>query len=695
MRAKLNREKHNDKRILDKNIISSEINYKEADLSLNKDKKENIIINSRKKKNGIYENDIYLFHEGKNYRSYNFLGAHLKTEKKIKGVKFTTWAPNAKSVTVVGDFCNWDIKEENKLQKVTDEGLWTVFIPHMEEGMIYKLAIERKDGQVVLKSDPYGVASEIRPNTASKIYKPKYRWGDKKWRDNLKNFNPLKSPINVYEVHLGSWKKKDDGSFYSYKELAELLPNYVYEMGYTHVEILPIMEHPLDASWGYQITGFYCPTSRYGKGEDFKFLIDSFHKQGIGVILDWVPGHFCKDIHGLYKFDGNHGYEYEDYLKAENEGWGTANFDLGRNEVRSFLISNALYWFREFHIDGLRVDAVANMLYLDFCKESGKWAVNEHGGNENIQAIEFLKLLNDAVFCEYPNALMIAEESSTWPNVTKKTKDGGLGFNFKWNMGWMNDMLKYIEVDPIFRKEIHNSVTFSMMYHYSENYILSISHDEVVHGKKSLLNKNWGDYWNKFAGLRNFIAYMMGHPGKKTIFMGAELGEFIEWRENEELEWSLIEKYPMHKSTQQFFKDINTLYKNNNSLWKYDYEHRGFQWIDADNSEKSIFIFMRKGEKEEDTLIFISNFTPVVYYDFKVGVPYLSEYEEVLNTDSEAYGGSGQIVSEVLTSKKEPYNNQNYSINVKVPPMATLILKTINIKKEYKVKDLLDESVKK
>lgn len=677
------KKRNHNKNVDNKDIISSHINYKEVEIENNHSKdNKNSSNNLKKKREGIYERDIYLFHEGKNYSVYNFMGAHIKTEKKIKGVKFTTWAPNAKNITVVGDFCKWELKAENKLNKINDQGIWTGFIPNVEEGMIYKFAIEKKDGQVVLKSDPYAVASELRPNTASKIYKPKYRWGDKKWRDSLNKFDPLKDPINIYEVHLGSWKKKEDGSFYSYTELAQILPEYVQNMGYTHVEILPVMEHPLDVSWGYQITGFYCPTSRYGTGSEFKTLVDSFHKKGIGVILDWVPGHFCKDIQGLYKFDGGHGYEYESPLKAENEGWGTANFDLGRNEVKSFLISNALYWFREFHIDGLRVDAVANMLYLDFCKESGRWLPNEYGSNENIQAIEFLRELNNAVFNEFPKALMIAEESSTWPNVTKSTKDGGLGFNFKWNMGWMNDMLKYIEVDPIYRKEIHNSVTFSMMYHYSENYILAISHDEVVHGKKSLLNKNWGDYWNKFAGLRNFIAYMIGHPGKKTIFMGCEFGQFIEWRELEQLDWMLINQYDMHLNTQNFFRDINNFYKENTALWKYDYEYNGFEWIDADNMAKSIFVFMRKADNPEDTLIFITNFTPVVYYDFKIGVPYLGEYKEVFNTDNYIYGGSGQTIYDVLYSEEGKYNNQKYNINVKVPPMATLILKPTSIKKE-------------
>ena len=627
------------------------------------------------KKCGIYESDIYLFHQGTNYKAYGFMGAHTKTEKKQKGVKFTVWVPNAKNVIVVGDFCNWEILKQNSLKKLNNQGIWSGFVSGLSEGCIYKYAIEGQDGQIILKADPYATRSEVRPNTASIVYKPKHKWNDKKWRDKIKTFNPYMSPINVYELHLGSWKKKQNGDFYTYLELAELLPSYLKNMGYTHVEILPIMEHPLDGSWGYQITGFYSPTSRYGTGEELKFLIDRLHKEEIGVILDWVPGHFCKDEHGLSKFGGSHAYEYEEPLKAENMGWGTANFDLGRGEVKSFLISNALYWFRDFHIDGMRVDAVANMLYLDFGKDFGQWMVNEHGGNENIQAVQFLKELNNAIFKEFPNVLMIAEESTAWPMVTRPVEDGGLGFNFKWNMGWMNDMLEYIKIDPVFRKDHHNKVTFSMMYHYSENYILAISHDEVVHGKKSLLDKNWGDYWNKFAGLRNFAAYMMGHPGKKTIFMGCEFGQFIEWKDKEELDWQLIDKYDMHKKTFKYFKDINNLYKENKALWEYDYGPNGFQWIDADNRDQSVFSFIRKTNNKEELLIFVCNFTPVVYYNFKIGVPYLGEYKEVLNSDDECYGGSGQVMRDVLVSQKDKWHNYDYSLTIKVPPMGTSIIK--------------------
>ena len=446
-------------------------------------------------------------------------------------------------------------------------------------------------------------------------------------------------------------------------------------MGYTHIELMPIMEHPFDDSWGYQITGYYSITRRLGNSEDFKYFVNVLHKNNIGVILDWVPGHFCKDEHGLYKFDGTPTYEYADPLKSENKGWGAANFDLGRPEVKSFLISNALYWLREFHVDGLRVDAVANMLYLDYDRKDGEWKPNKNGGRENLEAVEFIKQLNTALFKEFSNILMIAEESTCWANVTKPVDMEGLGFNFKWNMGWMNDILKYVQLEPKYRKYHHNQLTFSTMYNHSENFILPISHDEVVHGKKSLVDKMWGDYWNKFAGLRLFMSYMMGHPGKKLLFMGSEFGQFIEWRNREELEWKLIEQYDMHRDTKKFFKAMNSFYKENNALWHGDYSVDGFKWIDADNATQSILVFMREGINKEDTLIFVSNFTSEVYYDFNIGVPFLGEYKEVFNTDSKEFGGSGQIIDATLFAKKGYWHNQKYSLAIKVPPMGTVIFK--------------------
>lgn len=636
-----------------------------------------------KKNPPLTDYDIYLFHEGRHYECYKFMGAHYKKEGRRNGVRFTTWAPKAKNIKVVGSFNDWSLEGGYDLEKVNDNGLWSLFIPGIKEGELYKLAITLNNDKVVLKSDPYGFFSEKRPNNASKIMKDlNYTFSDEEWLEKRNSTNIYKSPVNIYEVHLGSWKRNKEGEFLTYRELAEMLPKYAKDMGYTHIELMPIMEHPLDDSWGYQVTGYYSVTSRFGTPQDFKYLVDCCHKEGLGVILDWVPGHFCKDEHGLYRFDGTPTYEYEDETKAENRGWGAANFDLGRPEVRSFLISNALYWLREFHIDGLRVDAVANMLYLDYGRKQDEWRANKYGSNENIEAIGFLRELNSAIFKEFSNILIIAEESTSWPMVTKPTDIGGLGFNFKWNMGWMNDLLKYVQLDPIYRKKHHNQLTFSMMYNHSENFILPISHDEVVHGKKSLVDKMWGDYWNKFAGLRVFAGYMFTHPGKKTLFMGNEFAQFIEWRHYEELEWKLIEEFDMHRKTQHFFKTLNHLYKQEKALWELDYNQKGFQWVDADNAQQSILVFTRNTEKPEDTLVVVCNFTSVVYYDFNIGVPYLGDYEEIFNSDSEEFGGSNQIMDETLFSKEEPCHNQRYSLSIKVPPMAITILKVKSILQE-------------
>lgn len=641
--------------------------------------------------------NTYLFHQGKNYEAYNIMGSHIKTEKRKKGVQFSTWAPNAKEVYVVGDFNNFEISEEFKLSKISENGIWSGFFPGINQGTKYKYCIISKDGiKGEYKSDPYAIQSEVRPNNASIVYEPlKFKWSDRKWINKRNKVNCLEQPINIYEVHLGSWKKNEDGEFLTYEEIGEKLPDYLKEMGYTHVEFMPLVEHPLDASWGYQGTGYYSPTSRYGNIEGLKTLINKLHSEDIGVIMDWAPGHFCKDSNGLYRFDGSPLYEYEEEWRAENKGWGTCNFDLGRPEVRSYLISNALYWYREFHIDGIRVDAVSSILYLDYSRGFGEWVPNKFGGNGNLEAIEFLKELNQAVFAEYPTALMIAEESTAWPNVTKPPIHDGLGFNFKWNMGWMNDTLEYVEIDPKYRKDNHKNITFSMMYNYAENYMLPVSHDEVVHGKKSLIEKMWGDEWNKFAGLRAYIGYMMGHPGKKLLFMGSEFAQSIEWREYEELKWNEIEESDFNKQTQLFFKDMNKFYLENKALWELDYDNKGFNWIEADNSNQSILIFARRSRSDEDTLIFVINFTSEVYYDYKIGVPFLGEYEETFNTDESKYGGSGQVMDTVLIAEKEPFQKQPYSIKIKVPPMATLVLKVnqikneeINAVKEIKMKEI-------
>ncbi|EOU1111002.1 1,4-alpha-glucan branching protein GlgB [Clostridium perfringens] len=624
------------------------------------------------------EDELYLFHEGRNYNAYNFMGAHFTSENRKRGVRFTLWAPRAKNIFLVGDFSNWETKEENKLNKINETGLWSIFIPRLKEGIKYKYYIEQEDGKAVLKADPYGIYSEVRPNTASILCeKTKIRWSDKKWLNKREATNYFESPINIYELHLGSWKRKDEDEFLSYDELSVVLPKYVKEMGYTHVEFMPLNEHPLDASWGYQVTGYYSVTSRYGDIKGLKRLINALHKNDIGVILDWVPGHFCKDEQGLYMFDGTPTYEYEEKWKADNKGWGTFNFDLGKPEVKSFLISNAFYFINEFHIDGLRVDAVSNMLYLNYGRNHGEWIPNIYGGNENLEAIQFIKELNEAIKTYSKGVITIAEESTSWPNVTNDTEYGGLGFDFKWNMGWMNDTLEYNELDPIYRKYHHNKLTFPMMYNHSEKFILPISHDEVVHGKKSLIDKMQGDYWNKFANLRAYMAYMYGHPGKKLMFMGCEFGQFIEWREYEELEWKLIDKFDMHRKTHNFLKDLNNFYKNNSELWELDYDGDGFQWIDADNNEQSIYIFIRKSKNVEKYKIFVCNFTPMVYYDFNIGVPEKGVYREIFNTDKKEYGGSGQVIKGNLFSKEGWCHNQPHTLTIKVPPMAVSVFERI------------------
>lgn len=638
-------------------------------------------ISKKVNKSELSSFNTYLFHQGKNYSSYDIMGAHIKTENRKKGVQFTTWAPNAKAVYLVGDFNEFKISDEYKLEKITDNGIWKAFFTNVKEGDKYKYCIVDRDGkQGPFKSDPYAIKNELRPNTASIVYEPKsFKWSDKKWINKRNRINVLEQPLNIYEIHLGSWKRNDNGEFMTYDELSEELPKYLKEMNYTHVEIMPLAEHPLDASWGYQATGYYSPTSRYGSLEGLKNLINKLHEENIGVIMDWAPGHFCKDAHGLYKFAGEATYEYEEEWKADNKDWGTYSFDLGRPEVKSYLISNALYWYREFHIDGLRVDAVSSILYLDYSRNNGEWVPNKYGGNGNLEAIQFLKDLNQAVFAEFPTALMIAEESTAWPNITKPVVTDGLGFNFKWNMGWMNDTLEYVELKPEYREYHQKNITFAMMYNYAENYILTLSHDEVVHGKKPLIGKMYGDEWNKFAGLRAYIGYMMGHPGKKLSFMGNEFAQDIEWREYESLKWNLIEENEMNKKTQIFFKDINKVYIDNKALWELDHDNNGFEWIEANNNQQSILIFDRKSRKDDDTLIFIVNFKPEVYYDYQIGVPFLGEYEELLNTDDTIYGGSGQVMGTVLTSEKIPFHNQPYSIKIKVPPMATLILRVKKI----------------
>ncbi len=622
--------------------------------------------------------DTYLFHQGNHFRSYEFMGAHLVENNGVSGAIFNLWAPNAKEVRVVGDFNSWN-GCCHCMEKQSDSGIWSLFIPNLKQWDLYKYELYTWDGRVLTKSDPYAFYSEMRPGTASKIAAlDLYEWNDKAWMENRKNLNTSEKPVNIYEVHLGSWKRKENGDFYTYRELAEELVEYVCYMGYTHIEVLPLSEHPYDGSWGYQSTGYYSATSRYGSLYDFMYFVDRCHQMGIGVIMDWVPGHFCKDDHGLRQFDGTALYEYADPVKGENAGWGTANFDLGRTEVNSYLISNALFWLDKYHIDGIRVDAVASMLYLDFGKEAGQWQPNRNGGRENLEAVEFIKKLNTMVHEYYPNVLMIAEESTTWPFVTAPTHSEGLGFNYKWNMGWMNDMLKYMEMDSIYRKFHHNLITFSFMYAYSENFLLPLSHDEVVHGKKSLIDKMPGDYWQKFANLRAFYGYMMAHPGKKLLFMGGEFGQFIEWRYADSLDWLLLD-YDMHKKMQNYVKALNEFYKNEASLWELDHTWDGFKWIDADNYTQSIAAFIRRSRNKKDYLVVISNFIPVVHESYRIGVPYSGDYIEVFNSDWCEFGGSGQLNSKLIKTDKIKWHDMDYSIEIKIPPLATVFLRNTNI----------------
>ena len=627
------------------------------------------------KTSNLSEYDLYLFHQGTNYRAHEMLGAHFIERDGKTGVRFSVWAPHAKSVSVVGDFNNWD-NRVNRMIQLDDGETWETFVEGLKQGDNYKYAIQSQNGGPhVLKSDPYAFWSEKRPNTASKIYKlDDYDWTDSDWQELKKRQSSYTHPMLIYEVHAGSWQHNGKDCL-SYRELADKLIAYVKEMNYTHIEFMPLTEHPLDGSWGYQTTGYYSVTSRYGEPNDFRYLIETAHKNKIGVIMDWVPGHFCKDTHGLREFDGVNLYESDNTQLSENRGWGTINFDYGRTEVQSFLISNALFWFEEFHIDGLRIDGVANMLYLNFGREEGEWTPNRYGDTGNLEAVEFLKKLNETVFKYQPQALMMAEESTSWPLISKPVYMGGMGFNYKWNMGWMNDMLDYVSLDPIYRKWNHDKVTFSFMYAFAENFILPLSHDEVVHGKKSLIEKMPGDYWQKFAGLRCFFGYWIAHPGKKLLFMGGEFGQFIEWNENDSLDWHLVEQYEKHTQMQNYSRALNKFYLENKSLWQVDFDWNGFQWIDCNDNDNSVVSFIRKAEDSSDYVIAICNFTPEVRKNYRIGVPNSGAYVEVFNSDAEEFGGSGVTNSTKLVTEDFPWHNRSHSITLTVPPLATIFLK--------------------
>ncbi|MDD2955708.1 MAG: 1,4-alpha-glucan branching protein GlgB [Oscillospiraceae bacterium] len=612
---------------------------------------------------------LELFHRGMNFKAYEFLGAHAAAGGRGSKTVFRTWAPHARAVSVVGDFNGW-IPGKNPMEKLSDAGVWECHIPGIQQFDTYKFAIETEGGDVIMKADPYAFHAETRPGTASKVYSLRcHDWQDAGWMERRRTVNMTAQPMNIYEVHLGSWRRYADGNYFDYGSLAAELAPYVKEMGYTHVELMPVMEHPYDGSWGYQVTGYFAPTSRYGEPKGFMEFVDRLHREGIGVIMDWVPAHFPKDAHGLYEFDGGFCYEYADVQKREHQQWGTRVFDFGRGEVQSFLISSAMFWLEQYHIDGIRVDAVASMLYLDYGREAWEWSPNVNGGKENLEAVELLKRLNSAVLTEIPGVMMIAEESTAWPLVTKPPQVGGLGFNFKWNMGWMNDMLSYVSMDPLYRAYNHDKITFSMMYAFSENYILPVSHDEVVHGKCSLISKMPGEYWHKFAGVRAFMGYMMAHPGKKLSFMGAELGQFIEWNYEQELDWLLLD-YEKHSQLQEFFRQLNSFYLKTPPLWQVEDSWEGFRWLSHDDSSQSVIAFQRMDEAGVPITV-VCNFCPVLREHYVIGVPGWGKYKEVFNSDSGAFGGTGITNGEVRTQEL-PAHGFEQSVELTLPPLSVL-----------------------
>ena len=619
----------------------------------------------------ISDYDLYLFNEGNNRFVYNHLGAHILEVNGVKGVLFAVWAPNAEGVSVVGNFNIWDGRR-HQMRVRGMSGVWEIFIPHLKENELYKFEIRCKNGKVNLKSDPYAFYSEYRPKTASIVYNHngKFQWTDNVWMKNRELINNHRSGMLIYEIHLGSWKKGLD-----FRKSAEELAEYVKKRGFTHIEILPVMEYPLDESWGYQVTGYYAPTSRYGAPHDFKYFVNFMHENNISVILDWVPAHFPTDAHGLAEFDGTHLYEHESPLKGYHPDWDTYIFNYGRHEVRNFLISNAVYWFKEFHVDGLRIDAVASMLYLDYSRKDGEWEPNAYGGRENIEAIEFLKELNSVCYSMFNGIVTIAEESTAWPNVTKPCYLGGLGFGFKWNMGWMNDTLAYFMTDPLFRKYHHNKITFSLWYAFSENFILVLSHDEVVHLKKSLISKMPGDKWQKFANLRLLMGYMWAHPGKKLLFMGGEIAQWGEWSFDKSLDWHVLNN-EFHKNFQIFLTELNKLYKSKSAFYELDSSPEGFSWIDCDDVKNSVISFIRR-DSQGNELIFVFNFTPVKRENYRIGVPYSRCYKEIFNSDSDFFSGSnvgnlGEVVVEDIVSHK-----YNHSVSIVLPPLGFVIFEKV------------------
>jgi len=617
--------------------------------------------------------DLYLLGEGKHRRLFEKLGAHRMTHNGADGISFAVWAPAAREVRVVGDFNSWDGRA-NPMQKLGESGVWETFVPDVPDGANYKFEIVDIAGHLVLKTDPYAFATEVPPDTASKVYTPSYKFADDDWMTRRSSADPYAGPMSAYEVHPGSWRHGPDGAPLSYREMGSQLADYCTEMGFTHVEFLPVAEHPFGGSWGYQVSHYFAPSARFGTPDDFKHMIDTLHRAGIGVIIDWVPAHFPRDDFALARFDGTALYEHLDPRQGAHPDWGTLIFNYGRTEVRNFLISNALYWIEEFHIDGLRVDAVASMLYLDYSREEGEWVPNQYGGRENLEAIEFLKELNTVVHGEHPGVLMIAEESTAWPGVSRPLYVGGLGFGFKWNMGWMHDTLDYFTHDPIHRRYHHNQLTFSLMYAYSENFVLPLSHDEVVHGKGSLLNKMSGDPWRKFANLRSLFAYMWAHPGKKLLFMGGELAQYSEWNHDAQLDWAALQDH-RHAGVQRLVADLNRIYRETAALWEVDHEPEGFQWIDANDADNNVISFFRANKTHDEFLVCIANLSPIPRYNFRVGLPAKGAYVEALNTDSESYGGSNVGNLGVVEAEPIPWHGLDHSATVALPPLAVLWLR--------------------
>jgi 1,4-alpha-glucan branching enzyme len=621
--------------------------------------------------------DLQLLGEGQHHQSYEKLGAHLREVHGVNGVNFAVWAPNAQRVSVIGDFNGWDGRR-HPMQRRNDGGIWELFIPDIGAGEHYKYAIASNVlGYYTERADPYGFEAELRPATASIVYDLEhYHWQDNQWMREREQRQALDAPIAIYEVHLGSWRRVPDegGRFLTYRELAEQLPAYAREMGYTHVEFLPLSEHPFDGSWGYQPVGMYAPTSRFGSPDDFRALVDACHQAGLGVILDWVPAHFPKDGHGLVYFDGTHLYEHADPRMGQHTDWGTMIYNYGRNEVRNFLLANALFWLDKYHIDGLRVDAVASMVYLDYSRKEGEWIPNRFGGRENLEAVDFIKTLNELTHRYHPGILTIAEESTAWPMVSRPTYLGGLGFSLKWNMGWMHDLLDYFESDPIYRRYKQDRITFSLMYAFSENFILPLSHDEVVHLKRSLLDKMPGDFWQKFANLRALYGFMYGHPGKKLLFMGGEFGQWHEWYYDASLDWHLLQ-YEPHQKLQRFVRDLNHLYISEPALFQVDFDWQGFEWIDFRDSDNSVAAFLRKAKNPQDSLLFACNFTPVPREHYRLGVPQPGFYEEILNSDADIYGGSNVGNLGGRQAEALPWHVHPYSITLTLPPLAVIVLK--------------------